>query len=305
MKGMQRTIVLISGASGLIGGAVAELLGQSGAELRRLVRRPPQAAGEHQWDPYDGYIDEVALKGIDAVIHLSGAGIGDKRWTPERKEVLYDSRIVTTRVLAEHLGRLDHPPAVFVSQSAIGIYGDRGDEILTESHDIGPDDDFLACLTKNWEEAARPAAEAGIRVVHPRTGLVLSSEGGLIQRLLPIFKGGLGGPLGGGDQWWSWVALEDVARVMAHLIDSDMAGPVNLVAPSPVRQREFAHALAGALNRPSLLPVPELALRVAFGSERADSIGLSSTRVVPSRLQESGFDFVRDGLDAALAQILA
>ncbi len=296
--------VLISGASGLIGSRLNESLTAGGHDVVRLVRREAAAQGEFEWDPYEGYIDERALKAVDAVVHLSGAGIGDKRWTPERKKVLYDSRIVTTRVLAEHLAGADEPPAVFISQSAMGIYGDRGDEVLTEQSSFGPRDDFLASLTMDWEEAATPAAQAGIRVVHPRTGLVLSREAQLLARLVPLFKAGLGGPIGDGNQWWSWITLTDVVRAIEHTIDSDLEGPVNLVAPSPVRQKEFADTLAAVVRRPAILPVPKLAMRLALGGEKAEAIGFSSTRVIPERLLEGGFGFADTDLEGALTKML-
>lgn len=296
--------VLISGASGLIGTRLNESLTARGHDVARLVRREAEGPGEFEWDPYEAYIDERALKAVDAVVHLSGAGIGDKRWTPERKKVLYDSRIVTTRVLAEHLAAADEPPAVFVSQSAIGIYGDRGDEVLTERSSFGPRDDLLASLTMDWEEAATPAAQAGIRVVHPRTGLVLSREAQLLARLVPLFKAGLGGPIGDGNQWWSWITLTDVVRAIEHMIDSDLEGPVNLVAPAPVRQRDFADALGAAVRRPAFLPAPKLAMRLALGSEKAEAIGFSSTRVLPERLVADGFAFEDTDLKAALLQMV-
>jgi uncharacterized protein len=297
--------VLLSGASGLIGGALAEHLQSQGADVRRLVRRAPRAEGEYLWDPYDGYIDEIALKGVDAVVHLSGAGIGARRWTDDRKRVLYQSRIVTTRFLAERLASLDDPPGVFVAQSAIGIYGDRGDEILTEESGPGPDDDFLVCVTKDWEEAAAPAAEAGIRVVHPRTGLVLSPEADLMRRLRPVFRAGLGGPLGSGEQWWSWITLEDTVRAFGHFMTSDLAGPVNLAASSPVRQQEFARALGAALSRPAAIPVPKLALKILLGGEQAESIAFSSTRVSVERLLGSGFQVRDDAIRPALVRMLS
>ncbi len=296
--------VLISGASGLIGTRLTESLKAGGHDVVRLVRSEAEGPGEFKWDPYEGYIDERALKGLDAAVHLSGAGIGDKRWTAERKQVLYDSRIVTTRVLAEHLAAAGEPPAVLISQSAIGIYGDRSDEILTEQSSFGPREDFLASLTMDWEEAATSAREAGIRVVHPRTGLVLSREAQLLARLVPLFKVGLGGPIGDGRQWWSWITLTDVVRAIEHLIESDLDGAVNLVGPSPVRQREFAETLAAVVRRPAFLPTPKLAMRLALGAEKAEAIGFSSTRVLPERLIESGFEFSQGNLEAALEEML-
>lgn len=300
----QQRRVVVSGASGLIGTALVDRLRQSGNEVRRLVRHVPRYADEYSWDPYAGKIEARALEGTDAVIHLSGANIGAKRWTEARKQVLYSSRIVTTDFLAETLAALHSPPSVFVSQSAIGIYGDRGDELLNDYSRPGPSDDFLADLTVDWERAARPAAEAGIRVVHPRTGLVISPEAALIKRLLPIFKAGLGGPLGDGAQWWSWITLRDSVHGIAHMVDSDLEGPVNLVAPNPVRQMDFAGMLAAALRRPSALPVPKFGLKLALGREKAEAIGFSSTRVSPERLLASGFAFDDVDLEQILNRML-
>lgn len=297
---IQQRRVVVSGASGLIGTGLVDGLRQTGHEVRRLVRRRPRYADEIQWDPYAGTIDPAALEGSDAIYHLSGANIGAKRWTDARKKVLYSSRIVTTDFLAETLARLHHPPAVLVSQSAIGIYGHRGDQLLDDYSRPGPSDDFLADLTVDWENAARPAADAGIRVVHPRTGLVVSPDAALMKRLLPLFKAGLGGPLGEGSQWWSWISMRDTINGLIHMMTSELEGPVNLVAPNPVRQGEFAETLANALGRPSAVPVPKLGLKLALGSEKAAAIGLSSTRVSPERLLASGFEFADVGLEATL-----
>jgi uncharacterized protein (TIGR01777 family) len=296
--------ILLTGASGLIGGRLSASLQNDGHEVIRLVRRPTESPAEYRWDPSLGSIDERALKGLDVVINLSGAGIGDKRWTTARKAEIYDSRIGTTQFLAESLAVADERPAVFISQSAIGIYGDRGDELLTEESAVGPLDDFLAALTIDWEAAAAPASVAGIRVVHPRTGLVLARDAQLMRRLVPLFKAGLGGPIGDGRQWWSWITLNDVVGAITHLIDSDLAGPVNLVAPAPVRQREFATALAGQLRRPSKLPVPRFGVRLALGGEKAEAIGYSSTRVVPHRLDADGYQFADPELAPALRGLL-
>jgi len=296
--------ILLTGASGLIGTRVATSLRAQGNEVIRLVRREADNPNEYRWDPLVGSVDNRALKGLDVVIHLSGAGIGDKRWTSARKAEIYDSRIGTTQFLAELLASADERPEVFISQSAIGIYGDRDDEILTEDSALGTDNDFLSSLTVDWEAAADPARVAGIRVVHPRTGLVLAREAQLMQRLVPLFKAGLGGPLGNGRQWWSWITLDDVVNATVHLIDSALTGPVNLVAPRPVRQRDFASALAAELRRPAKVPVPRAGLRLALGSEKAGSIGFSSTRVIPQRLEADGFLFDHDDLRSALRDVV-
>ena len=298
-----RPVVVVSGASGLIGTALVDQLRQTGHEVRRLVRQDPRYADEFRWDPYGGTIDSAALDGSDAVVHLSGANIGSKRWTGSRKGVLYSSRIVTTDFLAETLAGRRRPPSVFVSQSAIGIYGDRGDELLDDYSRPGPSDDFLADLTIDWEKAARPAAKAGIRVVHPRTGLVISPEAPLIERLLPIFRAGLGGPLGDGSQWWSWISLRDTVDGIIHMMTSELDGPVNLVGPNPVRQGEFAELFARVLGRPYAIPVPTFGLKLALGAEKAESIGLSSTRVSPERLLAGGYEFADVDLESALGRM--
>jgi uncharacterized protein (TIGR01777 family) len=297
---IQSRTVLISGSSGLIGTSLTDALRRRGAEVRRLVRRPARYSDEFEWDPYSGRIDGGAMKGVDVVVNLSGANIGEGRWTRKRRQVLSDSRVVPTRFLAEIMREMSDPPSTFISQSAIGIYGDRGDEILTESSDPGPADDFLASLTVDWEAASAPARDAGVRVVHPRTGLVLAQGAPLLDRLVPIFRLALGGPLGSGRQWWSWVDIADVTGSMLHLIDSDHAGPFNVSAPEPVRQSEFADTLASVLRRPAVIPAPSFAMKVVLGPEKAGSIGLSSTRALPQRLLTTGYEFAETSLERSL-----
>lgn len=297
--------VVISGASGLIGTALRRRLSGSGHEVVRLVRRPP-GQDEHRWDPATGELDPLALTGADAVVNLSGAGIGDKRWTEARKEEIYDSRILTTRLLVERMTALDTPPRVFISASAIGIYGDRGDEKLTEDSAPGPADDFLVHVTADWEDAARPAADAGIRTVLARSGIVLDRDEGALGRMLLPFKLGIGGKLGSGRQWWSWISIVDEVRAIEHLLASDLNGPVNLTAPHPVTNDEFTKALGDVLGRPTFMWVPRFALDVLLGSELAESSAFTSARVIPQKLLDDGFDFehdvVKDGLEAALDQ---
>ena len=279
-------------------------LANEGAEVRQLVRRPTQRPGEFEWDPSTGTIDEAALVGLDVVINLSGAGIGDKRWTTKRKALIYDSRIRTTGVLASRLATLDDPPALFISQSATGVYGDRGSEILTESSPIGLGNDFLARLCEDWEAAATPARDAGIRVVHPRTGIVIDRESQLIKRMLPVFKAGVGGRLGSGDQWWSWITLDDLVSAMTYLTTADLTGPVNLVAPNPVTQSDFTSELALTLKRPGRIPVPDLGLKAVLGAEKAESIAFTSARVLPKALVDSGYRFMYPTLEGALTRVL-
>ena len=279
--------VVVSGASGLIGRAlVAHLRGQ-GHDVLRLVRRAPQEPDEVGWDPGAGRLDASSLAGVEAAVNLSGAGVGDSRWTPAYKEVIRRSRIDSTATLARALAALDPLPRVLVSGSAIGAYGERGDEVLTEDSPRGSG--FLAEVVAEWEAAAQPAADAGVRVVHTRTGLVASRSGGAFGRLLPLFRAGLGGTLGSGRQWWSLISLPDQVAATAFLLDAPLSGPVNLAAPSPAHNAVVTRALASALHRPALLPVPAAALHLVLG-EFAGEV-LRSQRVVPRALLEAGFTF--------------
>ena len=296
--------VLLSGASGMIGAALTDTLRDQGSEVRKLVRREARYADEFEWDPYEKHIDQSALDNVDVVINLSGANIGDGRWTDERKKVLRDSRIETTKFLADRIAAADQPPSSFISQSAIGYYGDRGDEVLTEASSSGPEDDFLANLVVDWEQAADAAREAGVRTVHPRTGLVLAPGAALLDRLEPLFKFGLGGPLGSGEQWWSWIDIDDVVGSMLAFIDGSLGGPFNVTAPDPVQQDEFADTLGSILNRPSFLPAPSFGMKLVLGAEKADALGLSSTRAVPERLLDSGYAFQQTELEASLRKAL-
>ena len=295
--------VIVSGASGLIGRSLVKSLGAGGHDIVRLVRREPRNTNEIQWDPAGGTIDVGGLERADAVFHLAGAGIGDRRWTESYKQEILDSRVLGTGLLASTLAGLEPKPAVLVSASAIGWYGDRGDEILDETATQGSG--FLADVTAAWEEAAAPAASAGIRVVHPRTGIVLSKDGGALQRLLLPFKLGVGGRTGPGSQWWSWITLDDEVRALAHLaFSSEMTGPVNLTAPNPVTNREFVDALGTVLRRPTVLPTPAFALKAMLGSELAEALLFQSQRVTPARLTEDGFAFDSPSLDGALRSLI-
>lgn len=288
--------IAITGASGLVGQALTAFLTTGGHTVCPLVRRDPKD-GEIAWDPDRGHIDAAALEGIDAVVHLAGESIMG-RWSEDKKRRIRDSRVEGTRLLAEAIAGLDHKPSVFVSASAIGIYGDRGETRLTEDSPRG--DGFLADVCEAWEAAARPAAEAGIRVVHPRFGIVLSPEGGALAQMLLPFKLGLGGPIGSGAQYWSWVALDDAIGAIHHAIaDEGIEGPMNVTAPEPVTSRDFAKTLGRVLSRPAVLKVPAFALKLAMG-EAADEMLLAGQRVLPAVLQAHGYDFRHPALEDAL-----
>jgi uncharacterized protein len=290
--------ILVTGSHGVIGQALIEAHQGRGDRVVRLVRGPSHPSSpDPAWDPAAGRIDENRLEGFDAVVHLAGESLVAGRWTPARKARIRDSRVNGTRLLAGALGRLSRPPRVLVSASAIGYYGDRGDEIVRE--ESPPGTGFLADVCRQWEAATEPARRAGIRVVHLRTGLVLSSAGGLLPRIVPVFRLGLGGRLGSGRQYMSWVAIEDVAGAVVHLLArEEVSGPVNLVAPHPVTNREFTAALGRVLSRPTPFPVPALALKLALG-EMAGEI-VASIRAEPARLMESGYAFQYPALHEAL-----
>jgi uncharacterized protein (TIGR01777 family) len=295
--------IIVTGSGGFIGRPLVSDLRAAGHQVTRLVRREPGAADEIAWNPAAGTIDMAGLQGADAVFHLAGAGIGDHRWTDSYKQEILDSRVLGTGLLASTLATLDRKPSVLVSASAIGWYGDRGDEILDESAPQGGG--FLAEVTAAWEAAAEPATDAGIRVVHPRTGIVLSKDGGALRRLLLPFKLGAGGRTGPGNQWWSWITLDDEVRALVHLaFSSSLAGPVNLTAPNPVTNQEFVGTLGSVLRRPAVLPTPSLALKAMLGSELADALLFQSQRVVPARLIEDGFTFDSPVLEGAMRSVL-
>ncbi len=297
--------VLISGTSGLVGKALARRLQEDGHTIVRLVRPGSGASsrGDILWDPMAATVDAPAMEGFDAVIHLSGASIAGGRWTPARKAVLRSSRIDSTRVLVDTLSGLKRKPGVFLCASATGYYGSRGDELLTESSEGGTD--FLALLARDWEAEASRAELAGIRTVHLRFGVVLSSDGGALPRMLAPFKYGVGGRLGSGNQWMSWIALEDAVEIIRSAIASgEFSGPVNVVAPNPVRNSEFTRIAAATLHRPAIFSAPAFALRIALG-EMADPLLLASQRAIPERLIALGYRFAFANLDAALRSVLA
>ena len=300
--------VMISGATGLIGSALSAALVERGDEVVTLVRPDGRAATGTtvSWSPSERSINMAALNdlgAIDAVVHLAGAGIADKRWTEERKAEIRDSRVDGTATLATAAAEMTTKPSVFVCGSAIGWYGSRGDEILDERSTAG--DGFLAEVCVAWEDAAQPAVDAGIRTVMARTGIVLSADGGALAKQLPLFRAGVGGRLGPGSQWTSWISLVDEVRALLALIDDPgFSGPVNLTAPEPVRNVDFTKALGRAVHRPTLLPVPPLALKVALGSELVDEALLASQRVLPAELEARGFAFSHRTVDEAFASIL-
>ncbi|RZV44996.1 MAG: TIGR01777 family protein [Acidimicrobiia bacterium] len=293
--------VLITGSSGLIGSALMPALAAAGHDVVRLLRGTGGPSGNLHWDPAAGTIDD--LSGIDAVIHLAGVGIGEKRWSEEQKRAILESRTVGTRLVAEAMAAATPRPSVMVSSSAIAVYGNPGDAELTEESPAAAD--YLADVVVQWEAAARPAADAGIRVVYPRTGIVLSSRGGALDRMLLPFKLGLGGRVGPGTQWMSWISMADEIAALIHLLEGDLSGPVNLTAPNPATNLEFVKTLGSVLNRPTLLPTPLLPVKARFGAELVESLLLYSQRIVGVKLLESGFEFqhleLRGALEAAVA----
>lgn len=291
--------VVIAGSHGLIGSALVEHLASQGHQVRRLVRRAPACSREIGWDPDSGRLDPEDLRDADAVVNLGGAGLGDRRWTPAYRRTIVTSRTRPAALLADTLATLDDRPRVLLQGSAVGFYGERGEEVLTEAS--GPGEGFLVDVVRAWEGATRPAEEAGVRVAHLRTGIVMSRSGGSFGRLLPLLRLGVGGPLGDGRNVWSWITLVDQVRAIEHLLTADVAGPVNLTAPAPARQAEIIHALAHQLRRPALLRVPRTALRIVLG-EFTDDI-LSSQRALPAVLASSGFQHEHPDLASAAAWV--
>ena len=294
--------IAVTGASGFIGSAVVEAFTARGHRVVRLVRRPASTSEEIAWDPDGGQIDAPRLEGVDAVVHLAGESIAGGRWNAERKQRIRRSRVQGTALLAGALARLTSRPRVLISGSAMGIYGDRGDEVLQETSTPGTG--FLAEVGQAWEASADAARMAGIRVVHPRFGMVLHPAGGALERMLPPFRLGLGGHLGNGQQWMSWISREDAIRVIAEGISNEaLDGPVNATSPNPVRNAEFTRELGAALHRPAVAAVPAFALELMFG-ELAKAALLASQRMVPARLKEIGFTFDNPELGPTLAGLL-
>lgn len=293
--------VAITGASGLIGSALVPHLRAAGHDVHRLVRRPASAPDEITWDPIAGTVDMARLEGVDAVINLAGAGVGDHRWSDAYKKQILDSRVDSTSTIATAMTRLSAPPSVLVSASAIGWYGDTGDTAVDESAPAGTG--FLADVVQKWEAAASPALTAGIRVVHPRTGLVVSSKGGAWGRMFPLFKAGLGGRLGSGRQYWSWISMRDEIAALTFLMETPLlTGPFNLTAPHPATNAEVTKAMGRVLQRPTFAAAPAFALKAALGEFSVEVLG--STRAVPDALIKAGFRFEDTLIDSAITQAL-
>ncbi|HYJ47449.1 MAG TPA: TIGR01777 family oxidoreductase [Pyrinomonadaceae bacterium] len=296
--------ILITGSTGLVGTALARSLKAKGHEVVRLVRHKTNEGGtEVFWDPEQGTLDPAELEGIDAAVHLAGENLAEGKWTEEKKRRIRESRVKGTRLLSETLAKLKRQPRVLVSASAVGFYGDRGDELLNEQSASGSD--FLAEVCREWELATQPAAQAGVRVVNLRFGVIFSGEGGALKKMLLPFKLGVGGSLGGGEQYMSWITLDDAVGAIVFALENEtLRGPVNAVAPSAATNREFTKALGGALSRPTIFPIPSFAARLVFG-EMADATLLSSQRVEPQRLKEAGYIFKYPELKGALKHVLA
>ena len=288
--------IAVTGASGLIGSALVGYLKSQGHTVQRLVRRPAVSAEEITWDPTAGTVDMEALAGVDAVIHLAGAGVSDKRWTKKYKSEILNSRLLGTTTIAKAVAIVK--PQVFISASAIGWYGESGNRAVVESDRVG--DDFLAAVCREWESAADLAGD--VRTVKLRTGLVLDPTGGALGKMLPIFRFGLGGKLSNGKQWWSWITLHDQIRAIAFLLENKISGPVNLTSPNPVTNSEFTAGLARAMHRPALFPVPAIALKIVLGGFSAEVLG--SKKVMPQVLTEAGFTFDYPHISSALEKLV-
>jgi uncharacterized protein (TIGR01777 family) len=288
--------IAITGASGLIGTALVGHLKSEGHTVQRFVRRPVVAPDEIQWDPKTGYVDIEALRGVDAIIHLAGVGVGDKRWSKKYKSEILNSRLLGTTAIAHAVNEVK--PQVFISASAIGWYGESGNRSVIESDRVG--DDFLAAVCREWEGAADLVTD--VRTVKIRTGLVLDPTGGALGKMLPLFRLGLGGKLGNGKQWWSWITLHDVIRAITFLLEKNVSGPVNLTSPNPVTNQEFTSALARAMHRPALFPAPAIALKIALGGFSSEILG--SKKVVPQSLTDAGFTWDYPHITNALTALI-
>ena len=296
------TSIAITGASGLIGTALAQRLTSQGHRVVRFTRQSSSGSDSIAWNPKTGSIEADKLQGVDAVVHLAGAGIGDKRWTSEYKREILESRTKSTALLASTLADLSNGPKVLLSGSAIGIYGESENATFTEESPAGSG--FLADVCVQWEAASAPAEQAGVRVAHLRTGIVLSPKGGALKKLLPLFKLGAGGRMGSGRQWQSWISIDDEIAAIEHLLTSSVTGAVNLTAPKPVTQAEFTKTLARVLKRPSFVPVPSFGPKLLLGSELADALLFTGQKVLPTVLERDGFRFAHADLETALRHLL-
>ena len=296
------TSIAITGASGLIGTALAQHLTSQGHRVVRFTRQTSSGSDSIAWNPKTGSIEADKLRGVDAVVHLAGAGIGDKRWTTDYKREILESRTKSTALLASTLADLSDGPKVLLSGSAIGIYGESETATFTEESPAGSG--FLADVCVQWEAASAPAERAGVRVAHLRTGIVLSPKGGALKKLLPLFKLGAGGRMGSGRQWQSWISIDDEIAAIEHLLTSSVTGAVNLTAPTPVTQAEFTKTLARVLKRPSFVPVPSFGPKLLLGSELADALLFTGQKVLPTVLERDGFRFAHADLESALRHLL-
>lgn len=295
--------VAVTGSHGFVASALVPALVRDGHRVVRLVRTQPVGADELGWDPDAGTIDAAGLEGIGGVVHLAGAGIGDKRWSDARKRVILESRTKGTGLLARTLARLTRPPSVLVSASAVGYYGNRGEEPLDEHS--APGNDFVAGVCVQWEAATAPAAEAGIRVVTTRSGIILGREGGVLPRMLLPFRLGLGGRIATGRQYLSWISIDDEVGAMRHALTEDgVAGPVNLAGPAPVTNAEFTKTLGRVLRRPTAIPTPLLPLRLRYGSELVQHLLVDGQRVLPRQLEQTGYGFAHRTLEEALRAVV-
>lgn len=289
--------IAVTGASGLIGSAFVKAANARGDEVLKLVRRKPKTADQIFWDPTTGQIDHLLLDGVDAIVHLAGAGVGERRWSEKYKKEILDSRVNSTKLIVKAIARMHRPPKVLVSASAIGFYGDTAESSVDENAPAGTG--FLAEVCLAWEAAAKPAKQYGVRVVHPRTGLVLSRKGGLLKKLYPLFFFGLGGKIGNGKQFWSCISLNDQVRVLFHLIENEkISGGVNLVMPEAVTNKEFVKTLGKIMKRPTIFSVPAIALKIALGEFSSEVLG--SIKVAPSKLIVNDFQFDESNLTSAL-----